>query len=179
MAKRRLTDKQKVFVKEYLIDLNASQAASRAGYSKKSFAKIGFQLLEKTRIQEEIQKALNRRAKRTKVNQDNVVLELAKLALSDMRSFVEWGASGVKLIDSTELSEEDTACIAEVSETVTKDGGSIKFKLHDKKGALELLGKHLGIFKEKVELTGKIEIRELSDEQLDSKIKELETQFKD
>ncbi len=63
-----------------------------------------------------------------------------------------WGPDGVKLIDSKDLSDDDAAMVAEVSETVTKDGGSLKVKSHDKVRALELLGKHLGIFVDKIEM---------------------------
>jgi len=154
MAGGGLTDKQKLFIKEYLIDLNATQAAIRAGYSKKNADKIGPELLGKTRIKEAIKKAMDKRSDRLDITADNVLKELAKIGFSDMRKFTKWGPEGIDLKKSGELSDEDAACVAEVSQSITGAGGSIKFKLHDKKGALELLGKHLGIFNEKMELTG-------------------------
>ena len=75
-----------------------------------------------------------------------------------MRQFTTWGPSGVTLRDSAELDEDAARCVAEVSETTSKDGGSVKFKLHDKVGALTLAGKHLGMFTERVEHTGVLEV---------------------
>lgn len=147
-----LTDKQSMFAKEYLIDLNATQAAIRAGYSPKSAMEQGYQLLQKTSVQEEIQIQMNNRANRTEITADKVLKELAKLGFSDMRDFAKWDSSSVKLHSSDDI--EDTACVSEVSQSETQFGTNIKIKFHDKKGALELLGKHLGIFVEKVELNG-------------------------
>jgi len=151
----KLTPKQEMFVKEYLVDLNATQAAIRAGYSEVNAGKIGPELLGKTRIQAEIQAAMQARSERTNIRADRVLEELAKLAFSDMRDFAKWSEAGVTLISSDQLSAEAAACVSEVSQTITKDGGSIKFKLHDKKSSLELLGKHLGLFVERHEHTGK------------------------
>jgi len=109
-------------------------------------------------VQAAIGQALKARERRTEITQDRVLRELAKLAYSDMRAFASWGPDGVKLVESDRLSDDDAACVAEVSEATTKDGGSLKFKLHDKRGALELLGKHLGMFIERFELSGNLEI---------------------
>ncbi|WP_213431657.1 terminase small subunit, partial [Paenibacillus dendritiformis] len=74
-----LTAKQKAFVQEYLIDLNATQAAIRAGYSAKTARKIGAENLTKPDIQKAIQEAMERREKRTEITQDRVLQELAKI----------------------------------------------------------------------------------------------------
>ena len=71
---RKLTDKQKKFVEEYLIDLNATQACIRAGYSPKTAMEQGYQLLQKTSVQEAIAERMAARSRRTGVNQDRVVL---------------------------------------------------------------------------------------------------------
>lgn len=76
----KLTQKQKRFVDEYLIDLNATQAAIRAGYSEKSAARIAVELLNKTQVSEFLQKALKQRAERTEITQDRVLCELANIA---------------------------------------------------------------------------------------------------
>lgn len=144
----RLTERQARFVEEYLLDLNATQAAIRAGYSQKSAEKIGHQLLEKTRVREAIAEGKIRRSQRTEISADRVILELARIAFSDPREVMEWGPYGVRLKDSASLTEEQAASVAEVSEG--KDG-VMKLKKHDKVKALELLGKHIGIFREKVE----------------------------
>lgn len=148
---RKLTPKQTAFVAEYLVDLNATQAAIRAGYSVKSAARIGVELLNKTQVREAIAANQAKRAQRVEITADRVVSELAKIAFADPRDLMEWGPDGVKLKDSADLTEEQAASVAEVSETTTKDGGSLKLKKHDKVKALELLGRHMGMFKDKVE----------------------------
>lgn len=146
-----LTAKQKKFVSEYLIDLNATQAAIRAGYSAKNADKIGPELLGKTRVAEAIQQAMGRREKRTEITQDMVLQELAKIGFSDMKAFASWGPRGVTLIESEQLTPDQAACVSEVSQTWSESGGSIKFKLHDKVSALEKIGRHLGMFDNKQE----------------------------
>lgn len=151
----KLTPKQLRFVEEYLVDLNATQAAIRAGYSAKTAGQIGERLLKKVEIQQALSDGMKKREQRTEITQDMVVAELAKIAFSDQRKVMMWGPSGVKLRDSESLAEDDAAIVSEVSETITAAGGSLKLKTHDKVKALELLGKHLGMFKDKVEITGK------------------------
>ena len=152
---RKLTPKQQRFVEEYLVDLNATQAAIRAGYSPKTAGQIGERLLKKVEIQQALAERMKAREQRTEVTQDRVVKELAKIAFGDPRNVMSWGPSGVKLKASTELTDDEAAFVSEVSETTTEHGGSLKLKTNDKLKALELLGRHLGMFKEKVEVTGK------------------------
>ena len=78
-----LTPKQERFVQEYLVDLNATQAAIRAGYSEKTASRIGPELLVKTCISEAIQKAMKKREKRTEVTQDYVITKLREIAEKD------------------------------------------------------------------------------------------------
>ena len=148
---RKLTDKQAAFVAEYLVDLNATQAAIRAGYSERTAYRIGAELLQKTSVAEAIAAGQAKRAQRVEITADRVVAELAKIAFADPRDLMEWGPDGVKLKASADLTEEQAASVAEVSETTTKDGGSLKLKKHDKVKALELLGRHMGMFKDKGE----------------------------
>ena len=152
---RKLTPKQPRFVEEYLVDLNATQAAIRAGYSPKTAGQIGERLLKKVEIQQALAERMKAREQRTEVTQDRVVKELAKIAFGDPRNVMTWGPTGVKLKASTELTDDEAAFVSEVSETTTEHGGSLKLKTNDKLKALELLGRHLGMFKEKVEVTGK------------------------
>jgi len=161
-----LTEKQKMFVLEYLVDLNATAAALRAGYSDKTAGKIAHQLLEKTRIQEAIQEAMKKRERRTEITSDKVLHQLAKIAFGDIKDFVTFEErrteyttdedsegntvkiqkeySAVRIRPSDEV---DGTLLAEVAET--KDG--LKIKRHDSLKALELIGKHLGMFTEKHE----------------------------
>lgn len=106
-----LTEKQKRFVEEYLVDLNATAAAKRAGYSEKTADRIGPELLGKTCVSAAIQEAIKKRQKRTQITQDRVISELGKVAFSD-----------------------------------ADDGSESSLKYTNKLKALEMLGKHLGIF---------------------------------
>lgn len=149
----KLTEKQKRFVEEYLIDLNATQAAIRAGYSVKTANEQGAQNLVKLSIKEEICKAMAERSKRTGINQDRVIEELAKIAFVKMTDIVD---------DEGRIhayaTEDDLSCIESIKyKTFENDRGSSterEIKIASKLKALELLGKHLGMWKDKVELSG-------------------------
>lgn len=153
MARQKLTPKQALFVQEYLVDLNATRAAIRAGYSKKTACRIGGELLTKTCVAESIQKAQEERSKRVELSQDKVLEELARIAFSDPRAVVTWSEHGVVIKDSTTLTDDEAATVSEVSRTETKDGGTTRIKQYDKLKALELLGKHLGIFTPKQDIS--------------------------
>ena len=140
-----LNDKQRRFAEEYVVDLNATQAAIRAGYSPKTARFIGAENLTKPNIAEYVEELKEARAERTKVTADKVVKELARLAFTDMRSFVEWGPGGVKLKESTELSEDDSPAVTEVSESFGENGRTLKVKLGHKDSALKLLAQHTGL----------------------------------
>jgi phage terminase small subunit len=157
MAKKgsTLAPKQLRFVEEYLVDLNATKAAERAGYSKRSAYNVAYRMLQDPRIGEAIAAAEEARAERTQITADRVLRELAMIGFSDMRRFAKWGPKGITLIASEQLDPDAARCVAEVSEIESKDGGSLKFKLHNKVDALTLLGKHLGLFSERMEHTGK------------------------
>ena len=143
-----LTSRQRLFVDHYLVHVNATQAAIGAGYSRKTADSQGQRLLKNVEVAEAIEAAMRARAERTEVNADRVVLELARIAFSDVTRIAQWGPKGVKLRPSAELSTGDRATIAKVSETVGRAGGgrTLTVRLHDKLGALVALGKHLGLF---------------------------------
>lgn len=142
-TKTKLTAKQKAFCKEYLIDLNATAAAKRAGYSEKTANEQSAQLMAMPHIKAIIDYELEARAKRTEITADRVLQELAKLAFVDPRNLFELDKRGnVKFKPSSELSDADAACIAGVTQNLT----GTNIKLHDKIAALEKLGKHLKLF---------------------------------
>ena len=141
-----LTPKQAEFVRQYMLDLNASQAAIRAGYSKNRANQTGYKLLTNGDIQQALTLAIRERVRRTEIKADAVLEELRRVAFSSMAEFATWGPAGVKLIDSEKLTDEQGAMVAEISQTVTKHGGSKRIKLHDKLKALELLGRHLHLW---------------------------------
>ena len=153
----RLTPKQDRFVDEYLVDLNATQAAIRAGYSTKTAKAIGHENLAKPNLAEAIQEAMAERSKRTEVSQDRVVKELARIAFASLGDVIKWGPTGTKVRPSTELSEDVGAAVYEVSETRTEHGVGVRVKLYDKKGALDSLAKHLGMFVERHQVAARVE----------------------
>jgi len=172
-----LTGKQRAFVREYLIDLNATQAAKRAGYSDKTAYASGAENLTKPQIASAIEAAMKLRAERTDITADRVLKELAKIGFSDIRKAIKWHShlvneednpdggdvaviktivtNQVELIGSADLDDETAAAISEISQNAT---GGIKLKLHDKRAALVDIGKHLGMFTEKVEHSGQVQV---------------------
>jgi phage terminase small subunit len=144
-----MTNKQKRFCDEYLIDLNATQAAIRAGYSVKSAADMGSENLRKPQIRARIGKAMAVQSKRTGVTTDRVVRELAKVAFANSHDVIDYDDA-----------RDDTAAVASVRvKTIpTKDGPGIEreVKMHDKLKALELLGRRCGMFTDKIEHSGSI-----------------------
>ena len=145
-----MTKKQKRFVEEYLIDLNATQAAIRAGYkagNTQRASEIGSELLQKTPVSEAIQQAMAERSKRTGINQDRVLRELAKIAFVNAIEVIDPETATVK----KDASSDDTAAIQSVKvKTFGEDGLERDIKMADKLKALELLGKHLGMYQNNV-----------------------------
>jgi len=158
-----LTKKQRAFVEEYLVDLNATQAAIRAGYSAKSAAEIGYENLRKPQIVEAIAEAQKARSERTQITADMVVKELALLGFANMQDYVRITSDGEPYINLSDLTREQAAAISEVAvDDYTEGRGKnarevrkVRVKFHDKRGALVDIGKHLGMFIERHEHTGK------------------------
>lgn len=175
-----LNAKQERFVAEYLVDLNATQAAIRSGYSEATAYSQGQRLLKHVEVEAAIETAMEKRAERTGITQDMVLSELAKIGFVDIRKAVQWfssvavaaadersvddiiedGPSGevrhqitnqVELVSSAEIDDATAAAIAEISMT---DKGGLKVKLHDKRAALVDIGRHLGMFKDRIEHSG-------------------------
>lgn len=143
---KELTAKQEMFCKEYLIDLNATQAAIRAGYSEKQAAVIGHENLRKPNISATIQQAMDARASRIEITADKVLQEIAKLAFSNMQDFYNPNGS---LKEICELPRDVAAAMLSSKINLTESCAVQEIKLHDKKGSLELLGKHLMLFSDK------------------------------
>lgn len=155
-----LTPRQQRFVLEYLVDLNATQAAIRAGYSAKTAKQQGARLLTYADIAAEVQTRRERLSARTQVTAERVIQELARLAFVDpraifnpdgsMKPVTDWDEDTARALSGCEVTEE-FAGRGEERESV---GFTKKVKFWDKKGALELLGKHLALFTERVEHSG-------------------------
>lgn len=148
----KLTEKQQRFIDEYLIDLNATQAAIRAGYSVKTAREQASQNLTKLNIQQAISEKMAERSKRTGVNQDRIVLELAKIAFVNAADVIDSDDATIK----AGATADDTAAIQSVKVKVipTKEGEGVEreIRLNDKLKALELLGKHLGMWNDKLDV---------------------------
>lgn len=155
-----LTAKQELFVREYLVDSNATQAAIRAGYSKDTARFIGAENLTKPYIMDRIQELTDERFKRLEITVDDITQEYKKMAFSDIKNYLSYRTALTKvgvvddedIIDYAQIIElkdsdlVDGAAISEVS--ISKDG-TFKFKLHDKKGSLDSLSRIKGLFNDK------------------------------
>ena len=146
-----LNGKQQRFVEEYLIDLNATQAAIRAGYSKRNADVTGPRLLGNVRIQEEIQRSIGERSQRTEITQDRVLLEYARIAFFDPVKL--FGDDG-RPLPVSQIDENTRRAIAGLDVCTVGNGdmgaGEIqKFRIANKLTALEQVGKHLGMFQGK------------------------------
>lgn len=154
----KLTEKQRRFVEEYLVDLCATQAAIRAGYSPKTAYSIGEENLRKPEIREEIDKALADRSRRTGINQDRALREFARIALVNVADVINLEDCTIK----PDASPDDLAAIASYKVKIipTPNGDIIEreVRFFDKIRALELLGKHLGMFKETYNLNVGVQI---------------------
>ena len=146
-----MTKKQKRFIEEYLIDLNATQAAIRAGYSPDTAQEQGSRMLSNVMVSKEISKAMAKRSRRTGVNADRVVRELAKIAFVNAVEVIDPKTATVK----ENASDDDTAAIQSVKvKTFGEDGLEREIKMADKIKALELLGRHLGMWNDKLQVSG-------------------------
>ena len=142
-----LNEKQKRFVSEYIIDLNAKQAAIRAGYSPKTAEVQASRLLSLVKVQDEIAKAMEDREKRTGITQDRVLAELSAIAFAKATDYVEIDDDGaVKIKATASLTDEQKKAIAGIKE----GANGVEVKLVDKTKALEMLSRHLGLFNDKL-----------------------------
>ena len=161
----QITDRMKKFVDEYLIDFNATQAAIRAGYSESTANEQGSQLLARPDIRELVAEGQKEIMERTQTFQDNAVAELKIVGFSDLADFLTVKDGGIveqKSFD--QLTKEQTKCIKKIKQTVrtshSSDGSilhqtaTLEIELHDKLKALELLGRHLGMFNDTLRLGG-------------------------
>lgn len=157
-----LTEKQEQFCQEFLIDLNATKASIRAGFSKKTSAEQGHALLKMEKVQARISALQKERAQRCEVDQDFVLKELLKIANVDLADAYD---DEGRLLSVKKMPERFRKALAGVDvfeefDGVGQDryhvGDTRKIKLWDKIRALELLGRHLKLFTEKIEHSGKI-----------------------
>lgn len=158
-----MTAKEKRFCEEYLIDGNATKAAIRAGYSQKSAGNIGSENLKKPHIRARIEKLQAERSRRTGITADRVLEELAKIGFVKAPDVINACTAEIK----ENATPEDLACISSMKVKVipTEDGNIVEreVRLFDKNKALEMLGKHLGLFTENVKVSGEMGVTIIDD----------------
>lgn len=150
----KLTDKQAAFVKEYLVDLNATQAAIRAGYSQKTAAIAGFENLRKPNIADAVQKAKTERSKRVQIDADEVLREVQRRAFTGLSKFIRVNSDGQPIVDLSAATPSEIDCLTEATTEGQWVGQGedavfihkVKIKLGDNGKYLDMLMKHLGLF---------------------------------
>ena len=153
-----------LFAREYVIDLNGTKAAIAAGYSEKTAEAAASRLLRNVKVQALIDKLTAERAKRLDITADRVLEELSRMAFANMLDYMGVQQNGSAFVDLSKLTREQAAAIQEITvDEYTEGRGEearqvkrTRFKLADKRGSLELLGKHLKIFTDKVEHSGQV-----------------------
>lgn len=164
------TPRRQRFRDEYLVDCNASQAAIRAGFYPRTAGRRGYELMQRPEMQAAIAEKMQAKAEQCDLTAERVLKELMALAFGTMRDVAEWDDTGVNLRVSAELSPEAAAMVSEISQTASESGVNVRVKLHPKVQALEMLGRHLTLFVNRTELTGKdggaVEIANLSDDEI-------------
>lgn len=154
-----MTPKQQQFCREYLIDLNATQAAIRAGYSVRTAEVTGSKLLRNAKVAAEVQRLTQERSESTQINAEWVLKRLAKIADFDVRNLFNEDGSLKRI---TELDDDTAFAIGGIDVTELAGSDEIppavlkKFKAIDKRGALELIGRHLKLFTDRVESEAKV-----------------------
>ena len=170
-----LTAKVQRFVTEYLIDLNATQAAIRAGYSAKTAAAQASRLLTNVKVAEAIQAAMKAREQRTGITQDRVLQELARIAFFDPRKLLRDDGSPRPI---QELDDDTAAALAGLDVLEEYEGSgedrvfvgyTKKYKITDKNTALTNAMRHLGMLKDKVEHSGALQVTSIKRTIVDTK----------
>ena len=158
MARTTLTAKQAAFVAEYLIDLNATAAAGRAGYKGRHLDSVAARLVSNSQVQAAIAAAQEARSERTNITQDRVLTELAVLGFSDLRHYVLTDRGNVQLAEGAPSAAMRAVSSIKrktkvVNEITTEY--EVEIKLWDKPAALKMAGQHLGMFKDVVDVNVK------------------------
>lgn len=146
-----LTEQQKKFCREYMKDFNGTQAAIRAGYSKKSAQEHGRRLLTNMGVQKLLKELQAKNAEKDETLADEIVAELKKIMRCDIKNFLD---SGNSVKDISQLPSELSTCVESIKKTETEFGDeerggtktSIQFKLHSKMDAIEKLAKYVGLY---------------------------------
>lgn len=155
-----LTPKQEAFAAGIASGLSQAEAYRKAypvsrKWKDKSVWEKSSVLASDVNVQARVKELMQKAAAANEVTVERIVRELALIAFGNKKAVMSWGPDGLRLKNSEELSDDAAALVAEVKETVSSTGGSLSLKTHDKVKALELLGRHVGMFVDKTEVTGK------------------------
>jgi phage terminase small subunit len=192
-----LNQKQELFIAEYLVDRNATRAYKAAGYSENGASVGASKLLANAKVQARIAEIHDKRLKNLDITAERVLSELAKIGFANMLDYLRFGEGGNTTVDLAKLTYDQGAAIQEVTieEFMERTGPGkedvervkrTKFKIGDKLRALEMLGRHLKLFTEKVEVTGKnggpieaqpaaVDLSKLADQELEDLHRLIET----
>ena len=169
------------FVKEFVVDFNLTQAAIRAGYSPKSASAQGSRLLDKPAVQRGIAEEVKKLTEKAALTAEKVLAELALIAFEDMATFLTWDTEGVHIRALEGLPPGMSRCVESISQVATREGMTIRLKLHNKVDALDKLARYFKLFKDEITMPGLeksldgllVWLAELSDLQLRNLTKEL------
>jgi phage terminase small subunit len=160
----KLNPQQELFVRQYVLDLNATKATIRAGYSKKGASSKGSQLLANVKIKAAIEARMARRFEKVDIKADEVLALMRKFAFTDLSGVIEVRGGKTYISDTAVLTEDQMACISEIKQTA--DG--VQVKLISREKMIELLGRHMGMFNDKLEHSGSLKVAHtMTDEELE------------
>ena len=159
---RKTSLRQQIFAREYVIDLNAYRAAMASGYSEKTARSQGARLLTKPSVIKAIDQLQTKRASKLEIKAEKIAEELARIGFANMHDYMSVDDDGKPFLDLSALTRDQAAAIQEIREDTTGGSGDgerklvvrTTFKLADKRGALELLGRHLGMFQDNLKISG-------------------------
>lgn len=152
-----LKPQHQAFVHAYLESFNATQSAIKAGFNPTHAKAYGYQLLQRSDIKTEIERFTKMKADYVKVEQFQLVEQLTKIAFADITDYITWNHEEVNFVQ--DLDYVDGQVVAEVY----AHNGKRKIRLHDKLKAIELLGKHLGLFSERINVGGVVTVQIVDD----------------
>lgn len=165
----KMTLKQQRFVEEFFKDPSSARvAAIKAGYSNKTSRMVGPGLLKHPLVREALEELHTIRKQRLGVTEDRVLLELSRIAFANLGDIVKEDEHGNLKVDWSTLTPDQTAALSEVQ----KGRFGTKIKNNDKLAALVHIGKHIGMFREKLEVTGKLSLEQLVLESFNKKEEE-------
>lgn len=167
-----LTPQQHRFVREYLVDLNQTKAARRAGYSYDNARDQGYDLMKLPKIREAIRLEQEKLQDKFGITPERVIQELCKIAFANIQDYIVLDEDGNAVIDLAAIDADKSAAL-DVSFEITKGKSktvSTKIRFLDKGQALEKVGKHLGMFSDKVDHKVTLTLEQLVEASMDPKV---------